>query len=673
MKKVFNRKRSKPIQNPFQKNEDSIFFHPKIVIPILILSSLIFTCILFVSPSVTGSTLDVNNGIGKSGSDIHIKTAGTGKGTGIVTHDEYDDDDEEEEDDYIVDTDMISKKKDLQKIPEQKSKSTNLLDTTKSFFKKRRRNNDNDNINNKQEKKIIQKVPQEIEIPPSSFQNHNDPNLKTMTFKLPSYGNSTTDKGKGQLQGQERTFQAYVQPHISTFYNPSGNAQNNNMTMTQVKPKFHGEAGKFINLSNQPLSLYWTNGRPGSTQFIAHVNPFQAVGTATFPGHIFLLTKNNDPENVKHTFNVIANKNIYAYDPYYDIDNEKVEIDVIHEVLNLEEQKMYWLQRNSLEFGKEYYKFTGREWLSLYPVRKQPSYHMWNADYFGQEHWFTSKETHYVTEPPENLLGMLELDEFHKEVLDRKRHLSDYRHKEGADMGAVTVGTDADGDEYLNMTIKVLSCAPRVFEIKNFLSHVEVDHIVHMATGMKLRLSTTSGSENGSDRTSDSKTRTSKNSWVKRRKSPIIDSIYRRAADLMQIDEALLRRRDENERPNVNHQGSNSEDLQLVHYDVSEQYTAHHDFTYPNAHNDAQPVRFATLLLYLNEGMRGGETSFPRWVNAEHGRKLKVTPEVGKAVLFYSALPDGNMDDLSQHAAEPVRDGEKWLINLWTWDPMFRN
>lgn len=35
-------------------------------------------------------------------------------------------------------------------------------------------------------------------------------------------------------------------------------------------------------------------------------------------------------------------------------------------------------------------------------------------------------------------------------------------------------------------------------------------------------------------------------------------------------------------------------------------------------------------------------------------------------VLFYSQLPDGNMDDFSQHAAEPVTEGEKWLINLWT-------
>ena len=41
--------------------------------------------------------------------------------------------------------------------------------------------------------------------------------------------------------------------------------------------------------------------------------------------------------------------------------------------------------------------------------------------------------------------------------------------------------------------------------------------------------------------------------------------------------------------------------------------------------------------------MKGGETSFPRWVNAETFEQLKVTPETGKAILFYSQLPDGNL------------------------------
>jgi len=63
--------------------------------------------------------------------------------------------------------------------------------------------------------------------------------------------------------------------------------------------------------------------------------------------------------------------------------------------------------------------------------------------------------------------------------------------------------------------------------------------------------------------------------------------------------------------------------------------------------------------------MVGGETEFPRWVNGETDKGLRVTPQKGKAVLFYSHLPDGNMDDLSEHAALPVTEVSmsysKWM------------
>ena len=55
------------------------------------------------------------------------------------------------------------------------------------------------------------------------------------------------------------------------------------------------------------------------------------------------------------------------------------------------------------------------------------------------------------------------------------------------------------------------------------------------------------------------------------------------------------------------------------------------------------------------------------WRNAETSKQLEVKPEKGKAVLFYNMLPDGNYDELSMHAALPVKKGEKWLANLWVW------
>jgi prolyl 4-hydroxylase len=85
---------------------------------------------------------------------------------------------------------------------------------------------------------------------------------------------------------------------------------------------------------------------------------------------------------------------------------------------------------------------------------------------------------------------------------------------------------------------------------------------------------------------------------------------------------------------------------------------------------NGQPSRFATVLFYLNDDMVGGETSFPRWLNSETSEPLLVKPQRGKAVLFYNMLPDGNYDERSQHAALPVKKGEKYLTNLWVWDPI---
>lgn len=446
------------------------------------------------------------------------------------------------------------------------------------------------------------------------------------------------------------TFEAYVQPDVSTFYGEEAGARG-----MPKKPRFNGLAGKFVNMSPQSVKLFWDpkNGRPGS--IIAACRPFTACGTATFPTHRFYFSPHNQPDERLITFEVENGRSVYFYDPY-DAPGDSEQTKKNLEALTFEEFQKYEQHARNRQFMEVYKKETGRDYLAMY-ARDKPSHFMWRADLFGERHWVTTKETHFVELPPEDELG--KVNSRGKERIlaeDEPRILQQYR--------------DPDQGAQLNMTLKVLSCAPRAFEIQNFLSGVEVDHIVKIATGADLRLSTTG---DGTKTTADSgtKTRTSRNSWVSREESPIVDAVYRRAADLLRIDEALLRYRGAGERPELDTPNSVAETLQLVHYDVGQEYTAHHDFGYGSQDHALQPERFATVLLYLNQGMKGGETSFPRWVNSETSEPLKVTPEVGKAVLFYSQLPDGNMDDLSQHAAVPVTEGEKWLINLWVRDPVY--
>ena len=68
------------------------------------------------------------------------------------------------------------------------------------------------------------------------------------------------------------------------------------------------------------------------------------------------------------------------------------------------------------------------------------------------------------------------------------------------------------------------------------------------------------------------------------------------------------------------------------------------------------------------DGTDNGSVSEEAEMNGNRGT-IKVHPGKGSAVLFYNLLEDGNGDVNSLHAALPVLRGEKWLANLWIWDP----
>jgi len=135
------------------------------------------------------------------------------------------------------------------------------------------------------------------------------------------------------------------------------------------------------------------------------------------------------------------------------------------------------------------------------------------------------------------------------------------------------------------------------------------------------------------------------------------------------------------------------EGVQIASYHPGDYYEFHHDSL----------MRRATVLLYLTDIPEGdgGETIFPlvrakgvsedavpplppavrghkrvaAGFKVEHMEEmlpycesdfyLKIRPEAGKAILFFSYGPDYSMDEYAIHGACPVRRGHKAIFQRW--------
>jgi prolyl 4-hydroxylase len=482
--------------------------------------------------------------------------------------------------------------------------------------------------------------------------NEDDSISVTADFQNPAPTKASDDPYLKKMPDYD--FYAYVRKDISSFYQEEWGSRD------EHTPAFKGQAGKFVNMSPDRLDLYWDSGRGTGGDYIVAIAPFQSGGTATHPGHMFYFARHDKPDEPLCRFKVVTGISVYYYDPFTQGNETDPARCVTSEstrsvdTLDVRQKALYDAQVTNVEFAKAYKEFTGgSEWLSMYP-KSPPNHHMWAADYYGQEHHVQSRETQFVELPPPQDLNRLSAEDMMRED-PNDIPLKEYRTKEMV----------------MNITLLVASVEPRIFEIPHFISDLEADHLLTIATGMNFHRSTT-GLHVG-DRQGDhvASSRTSTNSWVGRSSSPIVDSIIRRIADTLLVDEALLRHRRDGERPDIPSKAPLNEDFQVVHYDVGQEYTAHHDFSFPHNTNPESPSRSINVLLYLNdEGLEGGETSFPRWRNGHTNGAVNVKPEKGKAAIFYMVNPDGNLDDLTQHAALPVRQGEKYMSNLWIWDPV---
>lgn len=107
----------------------------------------------------------------------------------------------------------------------------------------------------------------------------------------------------------------------------------------------------------------------------------------------------------------------------------------------------------------------------------------------------------------------------------------------------------------------------------------------------------------------------------------------------------------------------NGKGIQVLNYKNGAEYKPHYDFFSPDIKGSEKHLvnggqRISTLIMYLNNVIDGGETTFPHV-------GLTVTPKKGCAVYFQYCDSEGNLDFSTLHGGLPVKRGEKWIATKW--------
>ena len=361
------------------------------------------------------------------------------------------------------------------------------------------------------------------------------------------------------------------------------------------------------NLRRDTLDMWYDDGRDGIWQGLLAFG--KETATTSYDTHEFFFTIRGDERRIE-----VDRVRMDLSKSFYILRETEIFEPTVEQAQIIEETEQ------EEAFMKEYKERTGRLYLSScratngsFLPRPKPQLNMWPADHVGQVHKVKTAEPFWTCKGSKS--------------------------------------TCRNGDSP-TLELEVVSTEPQALIIKNFLSEFEADVIIEESR-KTLHRSSVGDSANA---IKESNTRTSRNTWLARSHDEITNSLFLRAADVLQVDEKII----------DSSGGGNAEQLQIVHYNVGEKYDPHYDW---GAIRDAD--RFITLLLYLTDmpsSTAGGSTSFPKGIGPD-GKPFSVHPGKGSAVLFYNMLPDGNADIHSLHSATAVKQGEKWLANFWVWDP----
>lgn len=253
------------------------------------------------------------------------------------------------------------------------------------------------------------------------------------------------------------------------------------------------------------MQIWYDNGTPTGS-FSGDLLPGGQSTTNAYFGHKFFFTDKKNPSHRVATIQITSDRVLYVI---RDDKDHMVSSDLI---LKTEKEE---------QFMKEYLEKNGIHWRHHYGEngpRPPPILYMWPTTTLGQTHQVETSSGYWT-------------------CLEKTCQTS----------------------KTIPLQLEVVSQSPKVFYVKNFLNNFEADHIISLA---KKTISISMVGDGANGFASD--TRTSRNAWIKRTKDGLIDNLYRRAADVFNVDEALLT------------MDRNAEEIQVVHYENHQRYEAHH-------------------------------------------------------------------------------------------------
>jgi prolyl 4-hydroxylase len=348
-------------------------------------------------------------------------------------------------------------------------------------------------------------------------------------------------------------------------------------------PAPSGQLCRFVNLSNRTMEFRKVNGAGQKATFLQEILPMQSTELIATAGAKYLI-KNIYSGQTAADFTVTDDKYIYVYDSSHRQ----------YHYWKDELRQTYLLWQDTLALSLQYTKWTGRRRLS-HAHRGLPKHYIYPTDFVGQT--YTVQNFHHYEFSPKH--------------------------------------------DYFNVT--VLSCAPRILKITNFISEGEIQHLMWLTSLPNAEWEVDfHGNPKENKHTelvdkSHNMTRNPRQLWLAFERSIIVQNLYARAADVLHLEPLDFVKV--------------TEPMHVFHYQTGAGYKPQYEYTSPPVELPEQPTRFATITMYLNDNFEGGETDFPRISKT-------IQPVTGTAILYYHVLPDGNMDELIQVQTLPVTKGE---------------